>query len=218
MMLLLLPFFFPRFFLAGKWTVRKEIIMNACFFIIHTTGYLVYTKLSGFVDNSLYILFRVLLVSGTIIVILFVINQDRLLRVHLKSALELIKGKDKELPPLTENIMFSFPAETKSDPLTIPIHSLLFIKSADNYVEVVWQDDQNWKKKLVRTTLHETEAALERFPFIIKCHRTCLINIHNMDHMKETPNGLMILQSGLNEVIPVSKQYVNKIRSIMNKS
>jgi hypothetical protein len=215
--LILLPFLFPGVFLAGKWTIKKEIILNACFFIVHSTGYLVFSELTGLYDMSTYLIIRILLISTTLIVILFAFNQDRVLRMHLQTAMAMIRNIGGQASEVPKDANFTIPSETKSDQITLPINSLIFIRSADNYVEIAWLEKQNIKKKLVRATLKETETALKVFPNIVKCHRTCLVNINNMIQLKETPGGLTLLVDEFKDEIPVSRQYLKEIKSILKR-
>jgi hypothetical protein len=217
--LIILPLLFQGVFLQGRWNVKKEILLNLALFFMHASGYLIFSVLTGFLGVNAYLIFRILAVSFVLIVILFVINQDRVLRIHLQSALDKIRSFGNVPPEVPENDNFTFPSEIKSDQTTLSIKSLIFIRSADNYIEVAWKDKQNIRKKLIRTTLKETELALKTFPFIIKCHRTCLVNVNNMVNLKESSGGLTVLQDGFNDEFPVSHQYLKEIKAFFrNKS
>ena len=51
------------------------------------------------------------------------------------------------------NKSVEFISESSSEKLNLLIADIAFIKSADNYVEIVYKEGDNFKKKLLRNTL-----------------------------------------------------------------
>jgi hypothetical protein len=83
----------------------------------------------------------------------------------------------------------------------------LFIKSADNYVEVFFLKDSKVRKELVRTTMKKLEAELKDFP-IRRCHRSFMVNIEKISLSEKSTQGLTLSLNGYpDESIPVSKNF-----------
>jgi DNA-binding LytR/AlgR family response regulator len=89
------------------------------------------------------------------------------------------------------------------------------LRSADNYVEVFWEKDGEIKKKLIRQTLQNTEHQLITYPQIIRCHRTCLFNKNYVSKLNIYPQGYKMKLNFIEEEIPVSRQYILKVKEAL---
>ena len=59
----------------------------------------------------------------------------------------------KQVEKYEENILnksIDFPSENNSEKFTLQVSEVALIKSADNYVEIVYKEGDNYKKKLVQ--------------------------------------------------------------------
>lgn len=88
---------------------------------------------------------------------------------------------------------------------------ILFIKSADNYVEIHYQDEGHMKKKLIRNTLRNLESQIKTYPHFIRCHRTCIVNIDYVEKFDSNCSTHNLTLKGYDQIIPVSRQYISKI-------
>lgn len=84
---------------------------------------------------------------------------------------------------------------------------LLFLKSADNYVEFYFLKQGKVKKELIRTTLKRLEKDMEKIN-VLRCHRSYMVNAEKVSLLQRTSKGLMIEIEGYSDaLIPVSKSY-----------
>lgn len=91
--------------------------------------------------------------------------------------------------------------------IALDLDNVLFMKSADNYVEVCFTKDGKLSKELVRTSLKRLEAELDEFP-IRRCHRSYMVNITRISISMKNNQGLSLaLKDYEDESIPVSKNY-----------
>ena len=92
------------------------------------------------------------------------------------------------------------------------------IKSADNYVEIFYKENEKIQQKLIRNTLKNIENQLKKYSYFIRCHRSCIINkiyVHDFTH---NYSGYRLKLSGYNEDIPVSRQYLNTVKDAITTS
>jgi DNA-binding LytR/AlgR family response regulator len=90
-----------------------------------------------------------------------------------------------------------------------------FIRSADNYVEIVYRESEVSKKKLIRNTLKNIEQQIKIYSNFTRCHRICIINTHFIDRLEKSADNHWIIIKGYDEKIPVSRPYLLKIKELM---
>jgi DNA-binding LytR/AlgR family response regulator len=101
--------------------------------------------------------------------------------------------------------------ENENVRIAIEPDKLLFIKNADNYVEIFYSNNEGISKELVRTSLKRLESELSDFK-IRRCHRSYMVNIKNVTLSKKTRKGLNLeLRLENAPLIPVSKNYASVI-------
>ncbi len=103
-------------------------------------------------------------------------------------------------------------SETGKESLNILASQLAFLKSADNYVEVVYNEDNLYNKKLLRNTLKNIEQQIKAHSNFIRCHRTYIVNIYYIEELNGDYNKNWLTIKGYDEHIPVSRQYLYKLK------
>jgi hypothetical protein len=106
-------------------------------------------------------------------------------------------------------------SDNNSENLNLLIAEIAFIKSADNYVEVVYKEGDTLKKKLLRNTLKNIELQLKQYTNFIRCHRICIVNVHFVDKLTRAYNNHWLVIKGYHEQIPVSRQYLLKLKEVL---
>ncbi|MEP2026150.1 MAG: LytTR family DNA-binding domain-containing protein [Reichenbachiella sp.] len=99
--------------------------------------------------------------------------------------------------------------------LVVDNSQLLFLNSADNYVEVYYLKDGLIKKELVRTTLKILEHQLSNQP-IRRCQRSYMVNINRVAVIQKNSQGYNIELNGYDKPIPVSKNYKQYFVDLLN--
>lgn len=211
--LIFFPFIFPKFFKTGKWNLIKDIILNACIWILISIANSFYARYVGLIEISYHSMFRILLLGLAPVAILVVVNQNKILKQYLQKALELTIKQEAEDEPNSEgNEEIIIESENKSEYIKIDLNNLLLIKSANNYIEIFWKKDNKIHKKLIRNTLTKVENQLKNYSNIIRCHRTSIINKSHIQRLKSGSSGLQIRLIDFNDLIPVSRQYALKVK------
>lgn len=211
--LIFLPLLFPKFFQTGKWNLIRDIILNGWIWILISTANTFYARYVGLIEITYHSMFKILLLSLAPVAILIMVNQNKILKRYLQSALELTKkleAEENEKNKINEEITIG--SDNNSDLLKISLKNLLLIKSANNYIEVYWKNEGQIHKKLLRNTLTKMETQLKNYSGIIRCHRTTIINTQFIKKVIRGSQGLQVRLDGLEELIPVSRQYAIKIK------
>ncbi len=214
--LLLIPAFLSNMHLFRKWTVLKEIFWNIWIIFTIATGYFIYFKIIGHFSFSFYILVKVLILSAIPVSILIPYNRNRLLRLHLQSALELNRHLNEKANPLPKIIHLR--SDYDKDDLSVEADELLYIRSANNYIEVFWQDRKGIHSQMVRCTLKCAEEASSIYPYIFKCHRAFLVNIHQIRHLEGNSQGYVLYVGEDQHKVSVSRKYIPAFKELFYKS
>ncbi|WP_430410284.1 LytTR family DNA-binding domain-containing protein [Kordia sp.] len=94
--------------------------------------------------------------------------------------------------------------ENKAEVLHLTASELVFIESANNYVKVHYLLQGELKNELFRNKISVLQ---EEFPFLLKTHRSFLINpTHFLEWKRESSQTILLLKPNVTE-IPVSKTY-----------
>lgn len=205
--LIVLPSLFPKVFYHSKWNIKKEIIWNLWILLtISGSHFFYYSQLLGLLDIHFSDIVKIVLLGLLPVAVLIIINQDRLLRSHLKSAQLLNKKLIGSKQP-KENLIH-FKSEYKKDKLSIPPNNLILIKSADNYVEVYYKSENLVKKKMIRYSLKKVAETVSKYEYILRCHRTFIVNTNYITEITGNSQGYKLFLENLDFPIFVSRKYI----------
>jgi len=211
--LLILPSLFSRVLNGSSWNIKKEIFWDIWILFTVSVGYFLYYKVLGIMEFGFDMIVKLILIAIVPTSVLIVLNRHRLLRAHLKTANELnIKLKDNKSIP---NKLVHFVSDYQKDNLSIKVSLILFIRSANNYIEVFWREGQAVKSQMVRYSLTKAEEILQDDKFIFKCHRSYLTNINHIEKIEGSSQGYRLFFENVDFPVPVSKIYVNKLKELI---
>ena len=109
------------------------------------------------------------------------------------------------------NEWISFESDNKKHKIDLSPERLLYIKSADNYVEVFFESDGKVKRELVRGTLKNLEKQFEGSNCLVRCHRSYMVNPMKI-HQVTTQKKQKQLDLGFSQIVPVSQKYQSNIQ------
>jgi LytTr DNA-binding domain len=93
--------------------------------------------------------------------------------------------------------------------------SILYIKSADNYIEIYYQSGNQLKKELVRYSLGAVEADKET-SFIVRVHRSYLCNLEKAESLSGGIQNCMLHFCNGQGLVPVARSRARDIMQIVN--
>ena len=182
------------------WLVSHEILSTIIFFIFSGTVIYLYNQL---VINDLNYSFKSHWWYYSHIVLAMIPIVAPVL-IHLRQKFgELI------VPISPDTIIIS--GENKNEKLELQKNELLCIQAVENYIEIYFVDrDKKLRSKIFRQTLSKVHKQVS---FLEKCHRSYLVNIHNIKEIQGNSQSAKISFQLVDKKIPLSKTRYKSIKS-----
>jgi len=213
--LIIAPSVLPRLFLSGKWSLKRDIVLNVCIWAVISVAFTFYARYVAQTNITFHSVFIIVLLCLVQVTIIIITNQFEILKIKLQDALNLNKKPDKISVEENESYEIEFESENKSERFSLPLNKIILLRSADNYVEIFWEKESEIIKKLIRKTLINTEYQLKEYPNFVRCHRTCLVNVDYVSKLNIYPQGYKLRLNFIEEEIPVSRQYILKVKEAL---
>ena len=213
--LLLIPALLAQQGMFKKWNVLKEILWNIWIMFTIIAGYFIYFGLTGYFSFDYIVFLKILFISAVPVSILIPYNRNRLLRSHLQSAIDLNRYLEKKAHPRQEIVHLR--SEYEKDDLSVEVSTLLFIRSAGNYIEVFWQGKGKTHSRMVRCTMKNAEEAFQEYPYIYKCHRSYIVNIKQVRKVEGNSQGYVLFVGNDMLQVMVSRNYISGFKELFYK-
>ena len=113
-----------------------------------------------------------------------------------------------------EDTVILFAGGTK-EVLEVNTSDLFFVEADGNYVKIAYRKGHEPVRKLLRMTMKQAEEVTAVYPFIIKCHRAFLVNLHAVSRVSGNSQGYRLSLDGCEEEIPVSRAYSKEIKTLI---
>lgn len=209
---------FPDFFHEENWTVIKHICWVVVLLIniaIANTLLMYLLDLGGISLRALLVSFGQVTAVGIILTTIIVsLDYLRHFKTNQKEAKNISTYPDKKSGLNKTISLFS---ENEKEQLHLKTDELLYLTSADNYVEVVYQTGKKITQKLLRGTLQRAEEEIDH-PGIIRCHRSYIVNLHQVVSVDGNAQGYELNLRGLDKSIPVSRSYKKGVMRFLKGS
>jgi hypothetical protein len=217
--LIVLPNLFPVIF-DNKGENWIDEFTGLLIWIVNSVAYAFYLRYVGNVIITMYVMFKVIIICLAPFVILKIINHHRSLNQNIND-LKVSNNKLKSMlvdfrneETMEEVELYS---EHKTEKVALGVKSLVLIKSADNYIEILYNEEDQLKRKLIRNTLKDVEDQLSRYNNFIRCHRTYIVNRDHIEKLVKTIGGYKIRLKSHPEELPVSRQFLLKVKEAIGK-
>lgn len=214
---------FPKYFNEEKWTVGREVfwVMINIFIIGFVNA--AYSSIAGIWSFSLkqFLFFELftLLIAVFPVTALILMRASGLNKKFHKSA-ESLNGKinsgtrnDANLydeSDKTKNLLIA--SNTKNESLSVSLENLIYINSSDNYIEVVYHNNGQFTKTLLRNSLKSVQEDLKEFKSIFRCHNSYIVNLKKVIHISGNAQGYKLHLKGCGEQIPVSRNRIGNLK------
>jgi hypothetical protein len=210
---LVVNFFVVQDRVMKNYTIGSTLIWTFWIvFCIADANFIVTTVLFRFESFSLSVFIKdqlFTLVLGFVITPLFILIHYNFILKQQISQLFKVVPNNQEKEARDEIILFQ--SEYKNDSLSVRMDCLLFIKSADNYIDVYYMNNNHVVHKLIRNTLASVEEKALH-PELLRCHRSYIVNKQKIKTVEGNSSGYNIILNQYSQKIPLSKKYKNAIR------
>jgi hypothetical protein len=218
----ILPNFFPFLRNETKWNVLKEILITL--WTISAIGIVNMLYTNFFFEHS-FSLVRLAFFQGVTFLVAFfpvtfsvMMKQMILLKRNLAEAEKIssnlnYKKRLQGVPDATVEIV----SENKKENLVLKVCDILYITSADNYVEVYFLDDGIIISKLIRTSLKAARENLKLYTAFYRCHRAWIVNLDQVKRVTGNSQGYRLILNYGDIEIPVSRNLNEEITNRLSK-
>jgi hypothetical protein len=213
------PVLIPVLFKTDESESGPPFFSGFIYLALMITAFCFYVRYVGNTQLSIYILLKLALICIFPLLILMVIQKNklqegiiRILREQNKFYQSELEQTDKTRKQKTVDIF----SANRSEKLSVRNSDIMFIRSADNYIEVTYLEEDTVQKKLLRNTLKNIEIELDEFGSFIRCHRTAIINTGYIEKLIRRYSGYALKISNIDEKIPVSRQYLMQIKNVVS--
>ncbi len=187
------------------WFLFEAVLVASAWFVLEILD-------KNFTDKNLTHWFENLFAY---ILIIFFPYFSFIIIINIKDAIKKLTPKN-----ITTKIIedISFRDEGGIVRLVLKTENVIFIQSADNYIEINYIENNDVSKFLIRNSIKKIESNLNNTP-IIRCHRSYIVNTKKIETAKKTSSGFNLhLKQAPNKIIPVSKTYISEFQKIFKKT
>jgi hypothetical protein len=189
------------------WLIFEILIVSSCTFLLYNT-------LGGFHDFYVSSYLKHIVEIGfvlafPIVATLFYFKHTTILREYME-----VQSLSKTSDTMQEIVLLS--GDYKNDRIALPIKSIVYIESEDNYASLNYIEGETVRKYLIRSTLTSLEEKLKP-EFFLRCNRSVIVNLIHFESYKYHHNKLLLKLKFVPEPISVSKSHQSKILSFLEK-
>ena len=209
------PWLIQKYDHGDNETLFSSFMGGFIIFALSSVAFAFYLLYVGSVNISFYIMFKVALICLAPPVAIRLYDAYKELKLQNESLIKEKEAAEKQVERYEENDLnksIEFISGYSAENLNLLISDIVFIKSADNYVEIAYKEDGQIKKKLIRNTLKNIEQQLKPYSSFLRCHRICIVNTHHIEKLNKDTNNHWLTIKGYDEQIPVSRQYLLKFK------
>ena len=218
---LFLPGLFPKLFESARWTIRKELIWNATMFAVLIVGFTMTALFYKIAGLQTLTFFRSGALALLPLILFNISNYNNSLKTKVVQVIdsgrhwlaEERKGMHNTYP---SDQQIRIESENGKEVFAGAIKDIVVIQSASNYIEIFYKEGNIIRKMMIRQTLSNVESLLSKIPEIKKCHRCCLVNIHQMSKLSGSSPNYNLEAAGLDFRIPVARQNVAEFRKLLS--
>ncbi len=201
-----LPRLFPRLFEEEKWVVWKQMLLmtiglSLCFLCCYL--YMNFWFGWSLSINGFLGFYSIALAIAVMPIIIFTLVEYIF---HLKNNQALANTLNEQIQSsIPSDTILQFKDENDRVDFTLPLDQFLFIKAANNYVEVNYLEAEDIKKYLLRNSIRNMEQQLTEAS-IKRCHRSYIVNMDKVGRITGNAQGHKLHFPFTAEyVVPVSR-------------
>ena len=220
--LVLLVFFYSPFAFQKK--VKNWYIYSLYFFSLAFLSVLlaefIHFNLRGFGGfNFLISLSLIVLASFIVPLYLFILIVEKLVIRHVEAISDSLNqyiGQMK-LKPGPDKKTITLQSEKTSGRLSFEISELMSVEAQGNYSMFNLLQDGVVNRKILHITMKAIEESLAEYEFIVRCHKSYMINIQHITKVTGNSRGYLVQFDVDTEPVPVSRNFQKNVMEVIRK-
>lgn len=212
-----IPSFSPASFGEHRWNYVKELAVNLIFLVCNSVASIFYAQYVGNVSITFHTAVIIVIISISAMTVIIVFNEFKRMK-SLLLQFKALKNLEEEADELVEeDEEIEFASENKSEYFKILLEQIMLIKSARNYIEVIYKNADKVSHRLIRNSIKNTEELLSKYSNLVRCHRSCIVNKNYIRKIVKGSDGLKLTLFDYQPEIHVSRQYAIKLKEAMKQ-
>jgi hypothetical protein len=207
--MLLLPALLSNWFDSEHWMIWKHLIYLSGIVLSIGTVNVIYSAQLNIFTLSWANFWRLQLYTFSLAIFPIIgavfFEERRQSQRHTQLSSSISKNLNQQPTELTAHQITL--TASNEETLTLNTDSIFYLKSDANYIEVVYQKDDELQKKLLRNTLKAMEEQLSSDSQFFRCHRSYLVDLDKVTRISGNAQGLKLHLKGTEKVIPVSRKH-----------
>ncbi|NNJ88422.1 MAG: LytTR family transcriptional regulator [Eudoraea sp.] len=217
-LLLMYPYIHFSTSIDERWTIGKDLVFLSIYLLLIGIGqFLIRDLIYDNPNNWSWGYFReevgnTFLVGILLVSIIVSVNSNRLNARYIKEANLLERSRRVFKAPNKPEIV---PIETqvKMDRFDLEIDQFLFAKAEGNYLMLYMYTGNDPIQILKRITIKEFEKQLGVIDQIVRTHRSYIVNLSFLEHVKGNAQGYQLTLQHAPSPIPVSRNMIPAFES-----
>lgn len=211
---------FPK--VTDDWSIKDECVL--IFFLILLTGitqFLIRDTIYNNPNNWSWHYF-IEEITNTFIAGLFLapivisINANRRQSINQLKA-NRISSMLNEVKERQNDTTITIETEVKSEKFTFETNHFIYAKAEGNYAEIFLKKEASTQKLIKRIPIKNLETQLSAFPFIIKTHRSILLNLNHIENVTGNAQGYKVKLKDCTDTVPVSRNFIQSFEQATTK-
>ncbi len=204
--------------LTDNWMLRNELLLMATIlFFVGLVDFLIRDLIYDNPHNwSWHYLFEELtntLIGGLLLIVPVIsINLNLQLFKNLENA-ESLNSKLESDRPVSHAKLISVKTPVLSEAFELDVSSLQYVRAEGNYLHLYFSDAPAIMKRM---TLNSLEGLLDGLPYLLRIHRSFLVNLKAVEKVSGNAQGFKLKFKGSTDQVPVSRQYIDAFKEQMN--
>ena len=207
---------FPK--ATDDWKIKNECIL--VFFLVLFTGIAQFLIRDLIYNNPMNWSWRYFIeeISNSFIAGIFIapiilsINLNRQQTKNSQKA-DLISSSITEVKELQNSTSVTIETDVKSEKFDFESHSFIYAKAEGNYAEIFLKKEDKVQKLIKRIPIKNLEMQLSAFPFIIKTHRSVLLNLNFIEKVTGNAQGYKVQLKDCPDTVPVSRNFIQSFET-----
>ncbi len=218
----LIQIIFQRHLIGIGTKEEENSLLNTVYYFsqvaLTSVALVFYIRYVGHTKMTFNIVVRVVIICMSVPITIHLKNTLTSMHWRYKNLLQeyrLMQDKIKQFSENYTNRFIEMKSENNSDNIRILVSEIVFIKSADNYVEVGYLEGGEFKKKMIRNSLKNIETQLKEFNNFVRTHRSSIVNMQYIAKLNKNFNTYWLTLDETKEIIPVSRQYLMAVKDLL---
>ncbi len=203
-----------------QWKISNEVIFLLLLFLCIGIGQflirdVIYDNPNNWSWKYFFEEVRNTFMVGILFVLILVpLNFSRLYYINQKQAglLSLLREEFEPIGPVF------IQTNQKSDDFYLNTSDLIYAKSEGNYVEIYMEEQSDIVRNLVRIPLKDLERQLRKVPYIVKTHRSFLVNTRYIQNISGNAQGYKLQLKQCPDPVSVSRNMIPSFEQHLQRS